>query len=102
MIPTSKDAKKYSRTCLHLATWSLYFIQCPQVTMLARLRHPNIVSLFGLAHHANTIYIVTEYIDYALPAAVEWDDFGCASMATVASQTLQALSFMHAMGMAHR
>lgn len=67
---------------------------------LARLQHPNIVTVFDVIEHKGDVVMVMEYLSghtlESLPAALTLQEFG-----EVARQSLDALAAAHSLGMAH-
>jgi WD40 repeat protein/tRNA A-37 threonylcarbamoyl transferase component Bud32 len=69
----------------------------------AQLRHPNIISTHEVGRHADTLYIVTDYIRGASLADVISDHrLGVRESVVIASKVADALEHAHRSGVIHR
>ena len=76
---------------------------CNEVTTLASLKHANIIKVFGVAEGAEGKWFLIEHFANQgdLSGMIKSDAFSPATFATLASEVLSAVAFIHGMGMAH-
>eukprot|EP00727_Mastigamoeba_balamuthi_P002725 m51a1_g1245 putative protein (340) ;mRNA; r:160-2263 len=84
-----------------------------EITLLRRLRHPNIITLFDVrcsaptpaTRHRGSVYMVLEYVENDLEALVEsgatrW--LSQSQVKCIARQMLEGVAYMHSQGVIHR
>ena len=71
--------------------------------MLARLNHPNIVSIFDFGQAGGFYYLMMEYVDGVnLRQAMQAGRFSPAEALTIVPKICEALQFVHEEGILHR
>jgi serine/threonine protein kinase len=80
-----------------------------EATALAKLTHPNIVTIFDRGHKGNLVYFVMEFIEgnlttgvYDLRHAVEKKKLNISQIKKYGIQIAQGLSYAHKIGIVHR
>lgn len=80
-----------------------------EATALAKLRHPNIVTIFDRGHKGNLVYFVMEFIEgdlstgvYDLRHAVEKKRLSISQIKKYGIQIAQGLFYAHKIGIVHR
>lgn len=80
-----------------------------EATALAKLRHPNIVTIFDRGHKGNLVYFVMEFIEgdlttgvYDLRHAIEKKRLDISQIKKYGIQIAQGLSYAHKVGIVHR
>lgn len=70
--------------------------------MLAKLHHPNIVRFFGVASHAQHVFVVTEFLPSSLGAHVAATDVSLRHFFDLLLGVAEGLAFLHRRRTAHR
>jgi len=79
-----------------------FHLVCCQVGMIARARCPNVISFYGVSHSQGITYIVTEFCPLTLADEILRPTFDGNTFASVATQVLRGIAYLHANGIAHR
>lgn len=74
-----------------------------EVTMLSRLKHPNIIALYGIFHRGKDMYIILEYCGgLDLSAYYPSASFNLVEFSRIVHEILSAVAFMHYREISHR
>jgi mitogen-activated protein kinase kinase kinase 1 len=73
-----------------------------EVTLLARLRHPNLVSFYGYFIREFRMYIVMEWCPETLTSLLEKGPLLPEHFVRIAKQIIRALAFLHRLNILHR
>ncbi len=75
-----------------------------EARLLARMRHPNVVTVFGVAAHDERVGLWMEFVDgRTLKQMLEADDaFGCREAAEIGREVCAAVAAVHNAGLLHR